>query len=83
LYENHKSDHVNKTENPALMPNSASDQVHLGIGAILIKLQYTEYYYMHTPIPLRPLIVELFSNVSVIHNLFQYYTSRKCTYKNK
>jgi len=72
-----------KQKNPALMPNSASDHVHLGLKAILIKLQYTEYYYMHTPILLRPLIVELSSNGLVIYNLIQYYTSRKGTYKNK
>jgi len=65
------------------MPNSASDHVYLAIEAILIKLQYTKYYYMHTPIPIRPLIVELPSNGSVTYNLFQYYTSRKSTYKNK
>jgi len=72
---------MNKTKNPGLMPNSSYDHVHLGLEAILIKLQYTEYYYTHTPILLRPLIVELSSNGSVIYNLF--YTSRKCTYKNK
>jgi len=65
------------------MPNSASDHVHLGLEAILVKLQYTKYYYMHTPILLRPFIDELPSNGSVICNLFQYYTSRKCTCKNK
>jgi hypothetical protein len=82
LYENHQSDPMNKTKNPALMPNSASDHMHLGLEAILIKLQYTAYYYMHTSILLRPLIVELSSNGSVIYNLLQYYTSHKCTYNN-
>jgi hypothetical protein len=65
------------------MPNSASDHVHLGLEVILIKLQYTEYYYTHTPILLRSLIVELPSNGLVIYNLRQYYTSRKGTDKNK
>jgi hypothetical protein len=76
------SDPMNKTKNPALMPNYASDHVNFGLETILIKLQYTEYYYMHTSILLHPLIVELSSNGSVIYNLFQYYTSSKSTYKN-
>ena len=63
-------DPTTKTETPANMPNYASDHAHLGLEAILIKLQYTEYYYMHTSILLRSLIVELSSNGSIIYNLF-------------